>query len=401
MSTRRFPEGNNTSPHRRSLFNKCPAAHHHQYVDKWSQGPEGPEATIGKAIHSVIESAAIDVGHPDPENPAPGTGPAVFLSVDSWDAYVEQIGAQLVATPSDLAEVHDRLIAGMNLIDLSNQLCAPEEPWTVHLGDGLVDGGIWDMVRSDRGRVVVTDWKTGDRPAPTPDQLREDTQAGAYLVAARNRWPDASGWSTRFVYLAQGVAVEAHWDRGLDDMHRRWARSTAIGTQSGYSKPRVGAHCGTCPFRDRCKAYEKAVQVEVGAEPTWGDPAALLAEAHRIRVLEALVEGRKQSVTAALRAFMEQRSRHAGVVGVTSAAHEAVWCKRTVRKIDTGVVGEVARILSLSTSETIALLAVAVSTRRLDALVKAHPELGAVVAARTSRFEVRWPEVRELDGEAT
>jgi RecB family exonuclease len=382
--SRRLPDCN-TSPRRRRTFNRCPAAYRYQYVDKWPQEGSGPEARIGKAVHAAIENAALDALY--------GKGPHK-PTAEALEQHLLLVAATEVQTPAELEQARERLLSGLNFYDFTGMLCAPEEPWTVHLGEGLIDGGVFDLVKGEpEGEVWVVDWKTGDRPAPSEEELAEDPQVGAYLVAAHDRWPKAKSWAMREVFVAQGEVREVRWTRALDDAHRRMALATQAAIERGYDKPTVGAHCGYCGFRDRCKAFLKAVNVEVGAPPAWDDVEELLAEAQRIRTLEKLVEARRKTVDEAIRSRLKKDKR------LQAGELEAFWKTRRVRRVDPAAIATVARGLGCTVSDAVVLLGADVSARKLDALVKANPHLAGPVKSHVSTFEVRWPEIREVKEE--
>lgn len=385
---RRFPEGNNTSVRRRQVWTTCPRRHRYQYVDKLPEGDAGAPARVGKTAHHAIELLGAEAFEAGAEPP----------SLERLDALVEVAAARHARSPEELADARARLANGKHLIVLRGLLCPPEEPWTCHMGEGLIDGGVWDLVRAEERpygqTVVVDDYKTGGRLPPTADELAQDLQAGSYLVAARDRWPEAAEVKVRFVYLAHAQVVEVRWTRDLDEQHRAWARATETAIRSGYDRPRPSrAACEYCPYTERCDAFQAAVMAPP-PEPDWKSLAAVI-EAHvKVKDQEKLVVARRKQLDVALKGWVGRQDR------VEAEGFEAAWRGRRVRNIDPQFVVDAAKVLCTPVSDVLGMLGTSVTAKKVDALVKAHPQLEPLARARTIDGRSSWIHTRELSAPA-
>jgi ATP-dependent exoDNAse (exonuclease V) beta subunit len=133
-----------------------------------------------------------------------------------------------------------------------------EEPFEVKIGNSTVVGRIDRVDRTDGGRVIITDYKTG-RP-----RLQEDADASLqlsiYTLAAREKW----GYETDhliFYNLEGNVPVVTRRDEGQLHEARCEVEDVTKDIEAGKFEPTPGRHCNFCAYRSLCPATERRITI--------------------------------------------------------------------------------------------------------------------------------------------
>jgi putative RecB family exonuclease len=258
------------SPSRVEQFTSCPLAFRFSSIEKLPEAP-GIHTTRGSLVHRALELAYA--------RPAAERTPDVFRS-------------SLATARAEFGELAD--FTGLGLTDeetaafdaacerLVENYLRMEDPRAIHpIGlelrlsarvGTLELRGIIDRLELRDGEFVVTDYKTGRAPAVNWEQRR---LAGVHFYSflceqVFGRRPAA----IRLMYLSSGETIEAI----PSDQSTRFitTRTTAVwraverACETGDFRPRPGALCESCSFRQWCPAFG-------------GDPALAAVEAAAAR----------------------------------------------------------------------------------------------------------------------
>lgn len=189
-----------------------------------------------------------------------------------------------------------------------------EEPWTLDVGevDGarVVVGGIWDMVRRARGKLVILDWKKGGE-LKSSDELRLDPAATLYAAAAHARWPKEPVRVEHHL-LARGMSVGLDWTPEVDE----WARTAALEharAVAAFTRENVWPAtpsqkaCTYCSYKASCSAFRERVDLApLGAFDLArvGDLEGVVRAARKGREDVAMVEGWREELDKVLEAAL-------------------------------------------------------------------------------------------------
>lgn len=208
------------------------------------RGPVTPPLALGNAVHYALEK-----GFLLPE-----------LSLDSFvtlflaehrriikddDVFISY--PEIKRDESDGTDMIVRYWKGMERGQFSNTPLAVEKEFELPIGDTLIVGKIDRVDKTDEG-YVVTDYKTGRKPAETWD-LDRSLQFTAYWWACKEiygEYPVKAVWH----HLRTGKLIETFrkpWD--IDQLKRLVDASTVLQVQD--IRPRIYHEkvCGWCPFK--------------------------------------------------------------------------------------------------------------------------------------------------------
>ena len=185
-----FPVPTSLSPSRVSSFTSCPMQFRFSSIEKLPEAP-GPATTRGSIVHRALELLFV---RPASERTPEALGHDMESALDEYRTHPDYVGLRLDADAADRFD-HDC----HTLID---KYFAMEDPTTVReIGlelwmeaevGALTLRGIIDRLELDAdGELVVTDYKTGQRPL---GQLRaeEPRRGPLLLVPVRGRLRQAS-----------------------------------------------------------------------------------------------------------------------------------------------------------------------------------------------------------------
>lgn len=258
-------------------YDECPRAYLCEYVEKRNR-PLPEWAGAGLLVHATMERIGkAQLALP----PAARRAPSV---------------ADLLAMLNDVAATHGaaRGPTGAQRVEDAREALA-ESAYRLDWRDAIevegrhtfAIGGRQASVKWDRAdmhdgfAVEIVDWKTGE-DVLSRREAAHDVQVGLYLVAARDKWPDARSIAFTLDYLSRDLRVTVEWTPELDASVRRRAQAHLDRVANECEWPaRVNPYCGSCPWRNDCPAYRDLVPLNGatgGAEMTLANrPASLLA----------------------------------------------------------------------------------------------------------------------------
>ena len=129
-----------------------------------------------------------------------------------------------------------------------------EEWFEVRMGEVTLTGRIDRMDRSNDGRVIVTDYKTG-KPRAQED-ADESLQLSIYALAVKEKW----GYEVdRLVFhnIEEDAPVSTYRNPAQLEEARFVVEDVAQRIAEGRFEAKTGFHCNFCSYRSLCPATEK------------------------------------------------------------------------------------------------------------------------------------------------
>lgn len=239
------------SPSSAAAFEGCPRRWQFKYVDRLPE-PSGQPALVGSFAHRVLELLC---ELPGPERTAEV---AKRLAREAWPEFELDEDYQSLALDDEGSRAFrwQAWLAIAGLWDLEDpasvDVVSTEQKVTADLGP-VPFVGIVDRVDRIDGRLVVSDYKSGNLPGPRwrGDKIRQVMLYAAALHADTGELPDRA----RLLYLGQRIldvrVTERRVEEAIEDLSGVWDR---IGQACGSDTfaPRTTVLCGWCPFVDRC-----------------------------------------------------------------------------------------------------------------------------------------------------
>ncbi len=265
------------SPSRVEQFTSCPLAFRFSSIEKLPEAP-GIHTTRGSLVHRALELAftrpAVE-RTPDLFRSTLATARAEYGELPDFTGLrmTDEETAAFDAACERLVENYLRMEDPRAIHPIGLELRLTAQVGTLELR------GVIDRLELRDGGLVVTDYKTGRAPSINWEQRR---LAGVHFYSflceqVLGRRPVA----IRLMYLSSGETIEAI----PSDQSTRFitTRTTAVwraverACETGDFRPRPGALCESCSFRQWCPAFG-------------GDPA--------LAALEALASPESSLVTA-------------------------------------------------------------------------------------------------------
>ena len=241
----------------------CPAKYYYEKVLRLAVSPS-PALFLGKMVHSALAAFHRSQMRKDPMDSEQVRSHyrSEFLSSEADDppGFKDETGRNKVF------ETGERMLDAYMESDLSRdkrQSLGVE----IHLEEEITPGappllGILDIVKKDRGEVVVADIKTC---ASTPDLQNEEWLNEIQLVSYALLLQRATGWrvtSTELWYLVKTKAPKVIRHKlsplnrnQFDRFHALYDR-VVEGIASGDFSPRPSFSCRFCEFRNRCEQWK-------------------------------------------------------------------------------------------------------------------------------------------------
>lgn len=239
------------SPSSAAAFEGCPRRWQFKYVDRLPE-PSGQPALVGSFAHRVLELLC-DL--PAAERTAEA---AKRLAREAWPEFElhEDYLALALDDEGSRAFRWQAWLAIAGLWDLEDpasvDVVSTEQKVTADLGP-VPFVGIVDRVDRIDGRLVVSDYKSGNLPGPRwrGDKIRQVMLYAAALHAADGELPDRA----RLLYLGQRIldvrVTERRVEEAVEELAGVWDR-IGEACHSDTFTPRTTVLCGWCPFVDRC-----------------------------------------------------------------------------------------------------------------------------------------------------
>jgi putative RecB family exonuclease len=266
------------SPTSAATFNQCPKRWRYRYVEGLPD-PPGIPALVGTLAHRVLElllNEPADRRHPER---------ARQLATEAWPAHAErsdftELALDAAATRAFKWRVWTAIEGLWRVEDpRAVKVRATEQRLEVTVA-GVPFVGIVDRVDHHADGIVITDYKSGQPPAPGRVEEKLD-QVLLYAAAVA----DSTGERpvrARLLYLGATVveveATPAALDRATSRLADTWEALQAAEARGAYPA-NAGPLCGWCPYLDHCQEGQAGLRTR--AEAGWLLPAHAPAAAFR------------------------------------------------------------------------------------------------------------------------
>lgn len=387
------------SASRAEMFRECARKARHKYVDKWPDVVGAP-ARIGKAAHAAIERAihvAIGAG-------AQACATGELSALDLRRALLD-VGGREIETARELFDALGVLQRAAPI--RFGRVLGVELPVTLEAEEVLV-GGVWDLVHEitdeqDLACVEVVDWKTGEAPPMSQEEAEEDLQVGLYLDLLK-AWvgpEDRRELRVSVVYLAHEdpdtggpVRRTVYWDRDRAEAARLTAVADQRAMAAGFDEPRVGRHCGYCPYRDRCEAFaERRATLALAPVPP-SLPALAPHELLRLRQRLKEVVGLGEKALVDVNGEVQARINAQGGGSLKAGGFVAYMKERATGDWPTTAIDAVALATGMARDEAWRRMA-KVAVKALRDAARGVPAAQDALERYRPRQTIRWVEVRE------
>lgn len=251
---RGMPSG--LSPSKVEAFVSCPQAFRFSAVDRLPE-PASTHTAKGTLVHRALELLFVEEA---PERTLERAMDCLHQAISELQASADWADLQLGEEEAAAFVAHaERLVHGYFAI---------EDPRTVHpIGielrlevefDGLALRGIIDRLELDAdGELVVTDYKTGRTPSV---QYERGRLGGVHFYAYLcERLFGRRPARVQLMYLGDPTVITAvPTEQSIRFLPKRtaavWSAIERAVTMDDF-RPRVGALCGSCFWRDWCPAH--------------------------------------------------------------------------------------------------------------------------------------------------
>ncbi|WP_026487666.1 PD-(D/E)XK nuclease family protein [Caldanaerobius polysaccharolyticus] len=275
-----------------TTYQTCPRMYRYQYVEHLVPKVTSPKLFLGRAGHAALAAYysgkdALAAYEADINQQLAQIEP--YASPEEWDEFQSQaeLGRKLIEAYVPWARANDtfRVLAVEQsfVVPIWGEKRRISNAYYVGTFDGIAEdiyGNIWLMEHKFYKSVV------------SETVLRLDSQAGYYLMAASQLYPDRKVVGVIYTIIRKVDPVRArggiiHRTRVLRNQHeieglryRLYRIYRQIKTDKLFI-PAPGFHCGwKCPYRELCVAEEDGSDVEGIKDMlfTTGEPAPILDE---------------------------------------------------------------------------------------------------------------------------
>src|SRR5581483_2439868 len=133
-----------------------------------------------------------------------------------------------------------------------------EEWFEVKIGEATVVGRIDRIDRTESGRVVIVDYKTG-KPRSQED-ADESLQLSVYALAARAKWNYAADHLVFYNLEDNTPIATRRSDMQLEETKLK-VEDAGADIAAGKFEAKPGFHCTFCAYRNLCPKTEKRIYV--------------------------------------------------------------------------------------------------------------------------------------------
>ena len=289
---------------------RCPRQFHEERHKK-NRGTPNQGMLMGRVEHNTIERLLKD--HKE-------RGVADFLDIhEATDIFTQEWGKEDGLYDQDYFTQGLQQIS--DLIDALGQV-APErilttEQWfSIDLGDDIEFVGVIDLVvgvevvDEETGEVSleleVIDWKT-TKLFTSQHDAHESMQLSAYILAAKQLWPDATKITAALHMLDSGSHLQTkRSDKALaEDVLFIKAIAQQIDADESW-KPRLNSDCVYCHVRKSCSAYRNALHGPMPDIVEGDDDLDSLAkEREAVHIREKLAGARKKEIDKVFKTLLK------------------------------------------------------------------------------------------------
>jgi hypothetical protein len=289
---------------RLKLYEQCPLAFFHRYVEPGPIEPRGDAASFGTVLHAALELVYAWILETEYEGLFP-MEPLVASYRRAWQAsdltnvalYQEGLGLLRVYAASHSPVSHWNILA-------------VEQEFNLEVGGGFAGGYVVNGY-IDRVDKLADDWISiidykSNRLLFYDDELRSDLQMSVYGLVAREFWP----WAKRISFVFHMLRHDVHQgtERSAGEIDDAAGYVVALGRRTEDASqswaPRLNPNCGYCDSRRRCSAYAAAVEGhhEIARVRDLKDFEEVSAKREQLHVLAKIAYARKAELDDVLRA---------------------------------------------------------------------------------------------------
>jgi len=250
---------------------------------------------LGKAVHKALEIA----GQMYMEN-------GELTSKDKkrvLEIYTEATIEYGLSTQVDRLEGQDlvkarlKKIAEGKIIGVEKKF-GWDEPFLTEEGVPLI-GAIDKLEELSKDTLFIVDYKTS-RTAPTSDYLKYDIQLSLYDLVASLLYPEYDNIVLSLDILRKDPVYTYRTKEDREDFKQYLVTvyNAMRALEKKDVKPTLNQFCAWCDFKENCKAYRTAVNLEGYNLPelTTLGPEELYSEWVKIRSIKGIVEGYEKAV---------------------------------------------------------------------------------------------------------
>lgn len=238
------------------LYLLCPLKYFYRYIQRL-EAPPSSELTLGRSVHKALEMNFRQKITTLQDLPLTHVTDAFS---DAWEQEAKHTAFEMDEKPGHIKD------DGINILGVYHPTVAPtiqpkavEQPFTLTFANvAYTLKGQIDLIDI---RDTIIDHKTTKR-APTPEQVSQDLQLTAYSLAHHTLHGQASS-SLRLDVAVRTKApkiIHLQTSRCPTD-HARFLKLlgyVAKGIHSGLFYPIANFTCPSCPYRQRCDAWQDA-----------------------------------------------------------------------------------------------------------------------------------------------
>jgi putative RecB family exonuclease len=246
----------------------CGLQYRFRYLDRLAPERVSSALVFGSAVNAALLAIDADL--------VKGRAPRVEAACEVLRSRLEEAyapgGLPVVSTRGE--SIEDLYARGARMLGLYAERLLPDEvpldlprrfvvPLLDDRGEALprpLAGEFDRLVRTRAGRLAIVDWKTASSRW-SPDRIRKDDQATAYLLAARFALGETPEFFRYEILLKTArPAIERHVVQRTDRDLRRFVRKVQVldrAIRSGVFVPNDRSFaCPTCPYRGACEKWQ-------------------------------------------------------------------------------------------------------------------------------------------------
>lgn len=300
------------------VYEKCPLAFKLHYIDDLDKDVENEAGEFGKLLHKTKELVYQWIVAEE----FSGTVPDEIVTKAYREAFREApiAGEELYREGLKIARNYfaiNRDVDHMSVLAIERAFIV-----TIESDDGktsfTVIGYIDRVDRVSSRRVRIVDYKT-NRMLFTRDELSSDLQMSIYGLAVKALWPWVEEVEYAFDMLRHNIRQTTQ--RTEDDLNRAADYVIALGSRIESAlefKAKLNPLCPWCAHRERCDAYNEALQsgeTNLSYLVAADNLVQVSEERERAASLEAIGKQRKKEMDKILMARMRHDDLKELVVG--------------------------------------------------------------------------------------
>jgi RecB family exonuclease len=279
------------------MFLECKYKYHCSYIDRLPKVPS-PAFRLGTAVHEALDLAGriwMEKGMFDP--------PAKKRILKHYHKIAIQEGIQDMGIYKDgevlIKNRINNFEVGKKILGLEIKFGFMGGPnITTKQGVPLM-GAIDKAIEYDEDTILVVDYKTS-KTAPTPDQLKDNTQLSIYDLVASIQWPQYKRiilsldmLKSEMLFTYRTEAQRAHFEEYLKDIYDAMLKFT-----KKEAKPQLNVFCPWCDYKEYCDEYKKACKKsDYKFLSTVSLPdGALIKEWREVKTIKKILEMREQEI---------------------------------------------------------------------------------------------------------